>query len=351
MALALFDDPFRAGLVTAASYGSTLVVGMPAGVLADRRSRKGVMIAAEVVQLTSMLVLAVLLVTDTAVLPLVCLIAFLNGSMFAVFGAASSAALPDLVPRHRLSAALSANEGRDATLSMVGTVVGGALIVVATWAPFAFAALTFATSVVLLTRISTSLRVPEADRTVPGRARFGEVLAGFHVVRSDAVLLRSNVFLAGMGFVLTASFFTVVELFNSRGSTLQAGVVIAIQGAGLLAGSVIAPVLGGRLRPLTAFAIQGTLWTLGLAVIARSPTLLVTGLALAGMWAAVSTGRVSLQSYIADEVPTGLRGRLHSVRFVTSALTTPLGPLAAGAVLSSCRPRPGCWAWRRSAWL
>ncbi|MGI8948928.1 MAG: hypothetical protein ACR2FV_13345 [Ornithinimicrobium sp.] len=63
-----------------------------------------------------------------------------------VFGAASSAALPDLVPRHRLSAASSANEGRDATLSMVGPVVDGALIVVATWAPFAFAALTFAMS-------------------------------------------------------------------------------------------------------------------------------------------------------------------------------------------------------------
>lgn len=97
---------------------------------------------------------------------------------------------------------------------------------------------------VLLTRISTSLRVPETDRSDPGQARLDEMLAGFRVVRSDAVLL-------------------------------------------------------------------------------------------AGMWAAVPTGRVSLQSYIADEVPTGLRGRLHSVRFVTSAVTPPLGPLAASAVLSA----------------
>lgn len=283
LALALFDDPFRAGLVTAASYGSTR---LRCGV---ERCAAGPGPAAPTV-----------------------------GGVVGQRGSRCD-------PVHgRTGGRWGTDRCRDLGAVRVRGAhlrhVGG-----------------------LLTRISTSLRVPEEDRTAPGRARRDEVLAGFHVVRSDTVLLRSIVFLSGMGFVLTASFFTVMELFNSRGSTLQAGVVIAIQGAGLLAGSAIAPVLGDRLRPLTAFAIQGALWTLGLAVIAWSPTLLVTGPALAGMWAAVPTGRVSLQSYIADEVPIGLRGRLHSVRFVTSALTTPLGPLAAGAVLSSWSSSTGLW--------
>lgn len=138
-----------------------------------------------------------------------------------------------------------------------------------------------------------------------------------------------------MGFVLTASFFTVLELFSGKGQTFRAGTVIAIQGAGLLVGSALSPALGRRLRPLTAFAIQGVLWAVGLAVIAVSPTLLAVGLALAVMWAAVPTGRVAVQTYIADRVPADLRGRLQSVRFVTSALTTSIGPLAAGVALSS----------------
>lgn len=153
------------------------------------------MISAETTQLASMIALAVLLATDTAQLALVCLISFVNGSMFAVFGAVSTAALPDLVPRPRLPAAVSANEARDATLSMIGPVLGGALIAIAAWAPVVFAAMTFGGSVLLLTRPSKPLRVAVAGRTDPSRARFSEVAAGFmwcEQIRSCCAALPSS---------------------------------------------------------------------------------------------------------------------------------------------------------------
>jgi len=51
----LLLPPAQAALVTASSYLSTLVVGVPAGLLADRLPRRSIMIGAESVQAAAML--------------------------------------------------------------------------------------------------------------------------------------------------------------------------------------------------------------------------------------------------------------------------------------------------------
>lgn len=127
LALDLFS-PAWAALVTTCSYGSSLLLGFPAGVLADRMSRRRIMMVAELVQFLAMTALCLTLWFDAATLALLCVVSCVNGGMHAVFSAASTSSIPDLVPRKLLASALSANEARNAALSIIGPIAGAGLL-------------------------------------------------------------------------------------------------------------------------------------------------------------------------------------------------------------------------------
>lgn len=321
LALQLFG-PAHAALVTAASYGSTLVVGIPAGVLADRFGRRRMMIIAEVVQCAAMLVATVALLTGRADLWLLCLVSFVNGAMHAVFGAASSSSIPDLVDRSTLKAALSANEGRDAALGIVGPLLGAALLTLHHAAPFALATATFALSMSALALIGNRLS-PHDTSTHRRRLQLSR---GIVLVATNRVLrglVGSQVLLS---FVLTGTFFTVLALLTSQGRPLGAGLVTALTGCGLLLGSALAPRIAERFGPLRWISFQAVVWVLALLAISVRPGLVTAAVALSVMWVIVPTVRVAAESWIADHVPTGERGRLQSIRSLSNALASPIRP-------------------------
>lgn len=328
LALQLFG-PALAALVTAASYGSTLVVGIPAGVLADRFGRRRMMIIAEVVQCVAMLVATVALLTGRADLWLLCLVSFVNGAMHAVFGAASSSSIPDLVDRPALKAALSANEGRDAALGIVGPLLGAALLTFHHAAPFALATATFALSTSALALIGNRLSPLDGSNN---HRRPLQLSRGIVLVATNRVLrglVGSQVLLS---FVLTGTFFTVLALLTSQGRPLGAGLVTALIGCGLLLGSALAPRIAERFGPLRWISLQAVVWVLALLAISVRPGLVTAAVALSVMWVIVPTVRVAAESWIADHVPTGERGRLQSIRSLSNALASPFGPVACGVL-------------------
>lgn len=123
------------------------------------------MVAAELVQHMAMICMVLALALDMATLLILCAVSFVNGAMHSVFAAASSSSLPDLVDRSHLASALSANEARNAALSIIGPLVGAALFVVHPAAPFILAGATFALSVVLLLFIRNQLLPSGAVRS------------------------------------------------------------------------------------------------------------------------------------------------------------------------------------------
>lgn len=331
LALALFP-PAQAALVTAASYGSTLLVGLPAGVLADRGSRRRLMVIAELVQMLAMIALVLALWLDAATLLVVCAISFVNGAMHVLFGAASSSSIPDLIERKQLASALSANEARNATLSIAGPLVGAALFAVHQAAPFGLAALTFAVSFVLLLVIKNELK-PDAQEDAkrrPVRIRDGlSTILGKPVLRG---IIAAQVVLS---FVLTASFFTTLALLSDQGDLVGAGMVTALIGVGLLAGSALAPRLAPRLTPSLAITAQAVLWALALLILAAWPGLTAAAVAMALMWLFVPTARVVVETWVADHIPTGTRGRIQSVRSLANATASPLGPVVCGLLIAA----------------
>lgn len=52
------------------------------------------------------------------------------------------------------------------------------------------------------------------------------------------------------------------------------------------------------------------------------------------MWVMAPSVRVSIESWIADHIPTGERGRLQAMRGVANAVASPLGPVLCGVLVT-----------------
>ncbi|WP_460435778.1 MFS transporter, partial [Angustibacter speluncae] len=128
LTLVVTGEPALAGLVAAAGALGRVAGTLPGGVLADRHDRRRLMVVGGLLGAALTGLLAGALVTG--VLDVWWLLAAnaAVGLRTGLFGSASNAALPAVVPRDRLGAALSANQGRDAAIAMGGGPASGALL-------------------------------------------------------------------------------------------------------------------------------------------------------------------------------------------------------------------------------
>ncbi|MFS8104311.1 MFS transporter [Lentzea alba] len=329
MALGTFQSALAASLVTACSYGSTLVVGLHAGVLADQFDRKWLMVSVEVLQAMAMLAMATMLLTGWVPLAGACAVAFVNGALFAVYASCSNAALPDLVGPDLLPRAIARNQMRDFALAVAGPPLGGLLIVWSIEAPFLFNVGTLLLAAVLTATIRRPL--PSGRAAVRGRAS----LAGVRLVLRDRVLRWATLFLAGQSVVLTSSFFAVVALLANRSSAVTMGVALACQAGGGLLGSLAATRIHARVGGTQLLLAQGFSWTAGLGLLAVTVNPVVVCVVLGFMWLTVPATRIAFQTHLTVVTPPGVRGRVQSVVFLVQSTGTAIGPLLAGVVISA----------------
>ena len=329
MALSTFHSALAASLVTACSYGSTLVVGLHAGVLADRFDRRRLMVAVEVLQCLLMAAMAAMLFIGWVPLVGACLVAFANGALFAVYASCSNAALPDLVGMDLLPHAISRNQMRDFALSVAGPPLGGLLILWSAEAPFVFNAFTLLGAAALTATIRRAL--PPGESGTRGRAS----LAGVRIVVGDRVLRYVTMFMAGQSVVLTASFFAVVAMLASRSSAVTTGVALACQAAGGLLGSLAATRIHARFGGTQLLLAQGFSWTVGLGLLTVTAHPVVVCVVLGFMWLTVPATRIAFQTHLTAVTPQGVRGRVQSVVFLLQSTGTAAGPLLAGVLISS----------------
>ena len=139
---------------------ATLLIG---GVVADRMSRRAVMVVADLVRLVTQGAIAVLLIAGAAEIWMLAVLSGATGAAAGFFNPASTGLLPAIVPAERLQ---EANGVRATALSggeIVGPAIAGVLIAAVGpgWA-MAIDAATFAVSAVLLWPLRLPARVPRA---------------------------------------------------------------------------------------------------------------------------------------------------------------------------------------------
>ena len=336
LVLAVTHSPAKAGIVAFARSVPSVLFALPAGLAADRWSRRRLMIAADAVRVLAIGSLAVTILLDRIVFWEVVAVAFVEGSGSAVFFGAQPGALRAVVPAQQLPAAAATETGRQAVVRLAGPPLGGALFGLARALPFLVDAVSYALSTLSLLAMRTPFQEEREPHLASLRSRLAE---GFRFVWSRP-FLRTCALLFGLAnFIGPGVLLAVVVIGKQQGlSGGEVGALIAAFGACLLLGSLLSPLVR-RLLPVRAVLLL-ELWTwFGCAAFLVWPSVYVLTAGILPTALAIPSTDSVVHGYRIAMTPDRLLGRAESVWTIIALLIAPLGPLTAGVLLSSVSAR------------
>ena len=334
--LAVTHSPAKAGLVSFARLVPFGVLSLPAGVAADRWSRKCLMIASDAVRVVAMGVFAAFLAAGHIGFWAIMVVAFVEGVAATVFISADPGALRAVVPPVQLPAATGAREARRSVVRLGGPPLGGALYAVSRSVPFAVNAVSYLFSTASLLAMRTPFEQPRDRDRAPFRTQFAE---GFRYMWEHA-FLRTTAFVYGVGNLLTSAMFLLMVVVGKREglSPGEIGALTAAVGAGTLVGSVASPLFRKLFSIRTILLLELWTWLATWAfVLSPHVYLLAVWAILFGIAAPVTDSVVV--GYRLAITPDRLVGRVESVRTTISLVAGPLGPLGAGLLLQETSAR------------
>jgi MFS family permease len=221
------------GALLIANILPAVFLGLLAGPLVDKLSRKGLMIVSD---LGRLLVFVLLPFAGSATQ--VVLLAALAGIGNAFFRPAVLAGLPNLVSADRLPTANTLLQLVDWATTAVGPIAGGA-IAAASGPDLAYwvNAVTFGISALLVLGIPG--RLLQSDRPI-GRGHWGDLAEGFAVVRRSrallCVLIAWSIVMVANGVINVAEIFLAKESYDS--GSFGFGLLWAGSGVGLVIGGL-----------------------------------------------------------------------------------------------------------------
>ncbi|MFJ8430711.1 MFS transporter [Kitasatospora sp. NPDC094019] len=316
-----------------------IVIGLFAGVVADRFDRRRVMILCDLSSAVLALAVTALATLDRPPLAAIYLCAFLLACVRPFYFPAFQGFLVDVVPERRLARVNSWTQTVDSALGFIGPVAG-ITAVAALGVPVSALvnALSFGASALLITAISTT---PAAGSGPTTAARIAKDFAdGLRALRAMRAVLWGTVLMALSNLaawtVEGSLFYLVLEVEQKPKVVL--GLVLGAQGLGAVVGGVLAPRLTDRYRlgPLLAFGMGLSGATMVL------PALVPTWWAVLIAWGVegVATSLVIVSWFTARQkvVPSAVIGRVVSVSRAAAYATIPLGAVLGGRLVSGASP-------------
>jgi len=320
LVLELSHSGVALGVTNALQFGSSLVLGLYGGVVADRSDRRRVLIVTR--SCLGLLALALGLLAGIGALRvwLIWLAAGLLGLVKCFDLPALQSFVKDLVGLEDLANAVAWTNTISATGRMVGPMLGGLVLTTAGASHgFLINAVSFALVVVVLAKLRGSALAPR----IPAPRASGQIREGLIYVRKDPVLAAASIIMAVV-FVSAYNFQVSLALIASDvlvGDSRVYGSLMSALGLGAAVGSLI---LARRARTgLDAMLV----WTAVLAVTQMAVAGVQDRLAVLAATFAYGVGAglfsvtaiATLQARTADD----MRGRvlaLYSICFMGSSL-------------------------------
>lgn len=330
---------FSVGVVNAAQFVPYAVLGLVAGVYADRWRRRRILVWSSLGRAVTLGALPVLWAFGglEVWMLVVLLLAFGAFSVFAF--AATQSLLPRLVPRNRLVVANARIDQSDAAAQTLGPALGGGLVGLV-GAPLAI--LVDAGSYLVDAVLNAGLRVDEspADRAVQ-RHLGRDIREGLRWTYRHPTLTPLAVS-THVWFVANAAGFTaltVVALRQMGLSALVFGLLVATSGVASLVGATLAPTVGRRLG--TGRAIIATrsahpvAWMLVAAAPEVSTGVVLLGGALVLQGLAMGVENANDTGYWQIVTPDRLLGRANATRRSANRSAGALGAVLGGIALTA----------------
>lgn len=335
LVLTLTGSPTQAGLVGFVATGSAVILLLPAGVIADRMDRRGLMRWCDAGRAAAMAALALALALGRPPLIELLGLALVNGSLSSFFLAAQSGAVRHVVARADLPRAVARNQAYRQAALVAGPPFGGLLYAVARPLPFLTDAVSYLVSYVTITAIRVPLQQSPQPSAPPEPLR-PRLLDGLRWISAEPFLRASILYVTALTFVSPALVLTVIIWAGAHGATsTQIGVIFALSGVGGVAGALVAPRIQRHWPPgVVLLSIGGVCAAAILLLITTThPLLLGTILAVLGfVTPSVNTIVVSYQMCV---TPDRLQGQVYASRTLITNSAAPLGSLAGGFLLAA----------------
>jgi MFS family permease len=309
------------GLVLACAtlplVGSVLI----GGVVADRTSRRTVMVAADLVRLASQGATATLLITGSAEVWTLALFAGVTGAATGFFNPASTGLLPEVVPPEELQPANALRATAVSAGEIAGPLFAGVLVAAAGagWA-IAVDAATFAVSAACLVRLRVARRPAREPATF-----LADLREGWGVFRSRRWVWSFVAYFA-IGNMLWGAWSALGPVVADRelGGAAAWGTVLAAVGIGALAGSLLATRTRPS-RPLLHVALMEALFVLPLGFLAAGAPVALLGFAALASGVGLMLGMSVWESTLQRHIPGGSLSRVSSYDWFGSLAFYPLG--------------------------
>ena len=332
----LTKNPLAIGLLAIVQLVPILIFALGGGAVADVDRRKLLLITQVGLGITSAMLAFLAFLPDPPLLGFY-VVAFAAAGIGAVDMPTRSSAIPRLVPRERLQAAIAVNWLSSQTVSVVGPVFGGVLVLLAgaAWA-FSFDVMTFMASIVAVLLIAPIPPHPQAAR--PGLRSVAE---GLRFAGSRRIVLASFVIdLDAMIFGMPSSLFPQLALTVFNVGTAGYGLLTAAPALGALVGSALTGWTTHVRHPGRGVAVSVAGWGAAIAafgLLTASFPLALFFLAVAGGADVISA--VLRASIVQLETPDHLRGRVMSIHTLVVTSGPRVGDAEAAAVAAIAGPQ------------
>ncbi|MFM8673487.1 MAG: MFS transporter [Vulcanococcus sp.] len=355
----------RAQLITLLATGiyvantiPAMVLGLLAGVWADRWPKREVMVASNAIRAGLALLTPLCLLDGPHWLGLswgywaLLVITFLESVLTQFFAPAEQAAIPMLVPSQQLLAANSLYQATSMGATIVGFALGDPILRLLKYAlaglgiangEFALLPLCYGLAALCIAWI----RLEETPQRHEEANVWREMADGLQVLRQQPSVRSALLQLVLLYSLLAALYVLAISLASAIGSLgpTQFGTLLAMSGVGLAAGALAVAQVGHRFnRRRLASAGLGTIaWSLVLLGQLRGQLVGTLGLcAVLGVGAALLA--IPAQTTIQEDTPEALRGKVFGLQnnLINIALSLPL--VLAGTVVSRYGLLPVLWA-------
>ena len=331
LVLQLTGSPFLLGLISTLQSGPVLLLSVFTGVLADRLSKRNILIFTQAVQSALALTLGLLVFTGHVRYSTVAVMAVMWGVMNALDQPTRQSFVMELVDRKHVTSAVGMNSASFNSARIVGPAVAGVLIArIGLFPGFLVNAAAFLVSIAALTRVPA--RRPAARTiAVPMLEEIAEGIA--YAVRTPAVR-----FILGLQIIVSFcvfNFSVYVPLLASQVLGLGSegfGFLMASLGIGAVAAGLSLGAIGSREPAPGLIAAAIGLACAGLLGLSVARHFWPAAILLAGVGFTGTIGVAGCNTSLQLAAPDALRGRIMSLYTLLSGGIFPLGAFFVGAV-------------------
>ena len=331
----------QTGLLQTALTLPFILFAIPAGLLADRISRRRLMAGSEALRAAALLAILAAIALDLLTLPLLALLGFIAVCGTVAYSVAAPALVPSLVPPKLLPAANARIELARTVAFAGGPALGGVLVGWVGAAPaFGFAAALSLIAVLLLSGIYEPARAPAPRRHPLQEIREGAAFVLHHPLLRPVFVTQ---FIFNTASFLLLAVFVPYAVRRLGLSASGVGATLSMYGIGMVVGALLATLTMRRLPfgtviglgPVTGFVAAGVM-----ALTTIIPSAALAGLSFFLLGAGPILWVISTTTLRQSVTPPRLLGRVSAINIMSYG-ARPLGA-ALGALVGGFYGAEAC---------